>query len=110
MLKCNVAPSGWECKLPALHAGPCAAVPACGYHVTEIKRGILGEVSKIEEEFNEFQDATMQGVAIMQLIELSDLLGAIEAWLENYHPNITLNELAKMKDVTRRAFESGKRK
>ncbi len=81
-----------------------------GYHVGVIPRGELGEISKIKEEFLEFMDATEQEVSVMQLVELADLLGAIEAWLERYHPNITLHQLAKMKDVTRRAFANGYRK
>lgn len=87
-----------------------AANPPRGYHVTDIKRGSFGEVSKIEEEFQEFMDATKQGVTVMQLVELSDMLGAIEGWLERYHPNVTLNQLCKMKDVTKRAFKNGHRK
>ncbi len=87
-----------------------AAKKGPGYHLTRIDKGVIGEVSKIQEEFEEFIDATKQGVAVMQLVELSDMLGAIERWLEKYHPNVTLNQLAKMKDVTRRAFDNGHRK
>lgn len=81
-----------------------------GYHRVKIKRGKYGEFSKIEEEFHEFMDATQQNVAVMQLVELSDLFGAIEGWLEKYHPNVTLDQLCKMKDLTKRAFKSGHRK
>ncbi len=89
---------------------PCAHEEVkLGYHVTKIERGEIGEISKIREEFEEFLDATKQDVAVMQLVELSDLLGAIEAWLEKYHPNVTLNQLARMKDLTRRAFKNGYR-
>lgn len=49
-----------------------------GYHLKPIFKGILGEFSKIEEEFNEFIDAHEQSCALMGLIELSDLLGSIK--------------------------------
>ena len=80
-----------------------------GYHHALIKRGAFGEVSKIEEEFWEFMDALRQGVTVMQLVELSDMLGAIEGWLEKHHPSISLAHLIKMKDVTKRAFKNGHR-
>jgi hypothetical protein len=80
-----------------------------GYHVHEISKGVLGEVSKIEEEFLEFKDALSQGVSIMALIELSDMVGAIESFLENKYPNITIQDLVKMSDVTKRAFKNGNR-
>lgn len=43
----------------------------------------------------------------MVLQELSDMLGAIEAYVAKY--NITLIDLIIMKDATKRAFESGHR-
>lgn len=51
-----------------------------GYHINEISRGVYGEFSKIEEEFMEVQDAWEQRCAIMSLVELSDLVGAMEAY------------------------------
>lgn len=80
-----------------------------GYHVSEIKKGVLGEDSKIFEEIEEFRDALEQDVKIMALVELSDLIGAIEAYLEKNHPSISIEDLIKMKNVTRRAFKNGKR-
>ncbi|MBV9125625.1 MAG: hypothetical protein JO112_19930 [Planctomycetes bacterium] len=81
-----------------------------GYHKREIVRGVYGEVSKIFEEVEEFRDSLAQGNPVMALVELSDLLGAVEGWLEQYHPNVSLNELCKMKDATKRAFQDGTRK
>lgn len=78
--------------------------PKFGYHVTKIEKGVVGEPSKIAEETAEFMDAIQQNVQIMALIELSDLLGAIEAWLSKYHPSLTLDDLRAMSDVTKRAF------
>lgn len=80
-----------------------------GYHIASIAKGELGEISKIEEEFSEFIDATRQDVTIMQLVELSDLFGAIEAWLIKYHPAITIDQVLRMKSVTQRAFKNGHR-
>ena len=47
-----------------------------GYHLYDIPKGVLGEYSKVIEEFEEFQDALEQDAAIMAIIELSDLVGA----------------------------------
>lgn len=79
------------------------------YHVRHINKGHLGELSKVREELDEALDAESQGVDIMVLLELSDLIGAVEAYLEKNYPGISLDDLIKMKDVTRRAFESGAR-
>lgn len=79
-----------------------------GYHLREIERGIFGEVSKIKEEFEEFLDALEQENKVMALVELSDLLGAIEGYTtKNF--NLRLNDLLVMKNATQRAFVSGAR-
>lgn len=80
-----------------------------GYHLATIKRGVFGEDSKIFEEVDEFADALDQDVALMALIELSDLIGAIKGWLAKHHPSITLADLDKMAEVTKRVFETGHR-
>lgn len=49
-----------------------------GYHLKEIPRGTLGEFSKIQEEFNEFIDAHEQKCKLMELLELSDLVGCVK--------------------------------
>lgn len=79
-----------------------------GYHLKEIPKGKLGEYSKVKEEFLEFEDACLQLNPVMALLELSDLIGAIEAVAKNY--NITLDDLIRMKNATQRAFEDGTRK
>jgi hypothetical protein len=79
-----------------------------GYHTTDITKGKLGEFSKIEEEFFEAKDALNQENPIMVLLELSDMLGAIEEYCKKY--NITLKDLAKMKTATSKAFQDGTRK
>jgi len=80
-----------------------------GYHLEPITRGIYGELSKIQEELDEAKDAEKQGVKIMLLTELSDMIGAVEGYLDNHHPDITLDDLRGMSNVTRRAFDSGTR-
>lgn len=80
-----------------------------GYHLRHIEKGVLGEPSKIKEEVEEFLDACDQGVAVMALVELSDLLGAISAYLEKHHPSMSLDDLQKMRAVTERAFRNGRR-
>lgn len=80
-----------------------------GYHSRPIKRGVLGEASKIVEECEEFVDAVDQGVKIMALVELSDLLGAMSAYLATHHPGMTLDDLQAMRLVTERAFRNGRR-
>lgn len=80
-----------------------------GYHLRDIPKGVLGEVSKIREELEELEDAWDQDVKILQLVELSDLLGAVTAFLEKHHPGTQICDLLDMRDVTRRAFENGHR-
>jgi len=82
---------------------------AGGYHLTDIKKGVLGESSKILEEALELIDAEQQACKIMSLVELSDLIGAIEKYLEKYFPDISIDDLKKMSSITRRAFELGER-
>jgi len=84
--------------------------PAPGYHLTAIERGKFGEASKVREEVEEFIDAVEQGVRIMALLELGDLIGAIEGYLAKHQPDITIYDIIKMKDVTARAFTNGHRK
>jgi len=45
----------------------------------------------------------------MILVELSDILGAIEAYLDKHHPGMKLDDLKKMSDITKRAFINGRR-
>ncbi len=78
-----------------------------GYHISKIERGTFGEFSKIKEEFLEAQDALSQENKVMTILELSDLIGAIEAYCLKY--NITLQDLIKMKEATGRAFGDGTR-
>lgn len=82
---------------------------ACGYHLTEIPKGVLGDSSKIREELLELEDAERQDAKIMALLELSDLLGAVRAYLAKHYPDMTLDDLLKMDALTARAFANGRR-
>lgn len=80
-----------------------------GYHINNINKGVVGDLSKIYEEVEEVMDADKQQCKLMVLIELSDLVGAVESYLEKYHPSITLEDLISMKDITKRVFKEGYR-
>lgn len=47
------------------------------FHVSKIRQGTYGELSKIQEELDEAIDADEQGIDLMVLIELSDIIGAV---------------------------------
>lgn len=79
-----------------------------GYHKKEIQKGVLGEFSKIKEEFDELTDALEQEDKILQLCELTDLVGSIESYVENKF-NLTLEDLVKFSNKTKSAFKEKKR-
>ncbi len=80
-----------------------------GYHKTPIKKGELGEISKIQEEMDEVMDAWKQDAQVLILCELADMVGAIEHYIQKYHPNINLDDLQKMARMTKSAFAEGTR-
>lgn len=79
-----------------------------GYHITKIKKGQLGELSKIQEELDELKDAEKQGANIMIGVELSDLYGAVEMYAEKH--GLSMDDLKTFSDITKRAFKNGRRK
>lgn len=81
-----------------------------GYHVRNIKKGKIGEISKIQEELDELKDAIEQKNKIMALVELSDLYGAIELYLDKNFKDTSMKDLKVMSEVTQRAFRNGFRK
>ena len=88
---------------------PVRQVENPGYHITPIVKGELGEISKIKEEVDELVDAELQGCRVMVLVELADLLGSIDAYLEKKQYGITLEDLQVMSKITKRAFTNGHR-
>lgn len=81
-----------------------------GYHTREIKKGSIGESSKIREELEELEDAEKQDNPVMAILELSDIVGAIDAYLEVNHPSITVEDLITMAMRTKAAFDDGTRR
>jgi hypothetical protein len=78
-----------------------------GYHLRKINKGTYGQLSKIREELEDLEDAIDQDVFIMAFVEMSDLYGALEAYADNM--GISMEDLKKMSDVTKRAFMDGSR-
>jgi hypothetical protein len=78
------------------------------YHKKKIKKGILGEFSKIQEEFDELSDSIEQEDKVLQICELTDLIGAIEEFSQNNF-NLSLEDLIKFSNKTKSAFKDGKR-
>lgn len=79
-----------------------------GYHTREIQKGVIGEFSKVQEEWEELEDARLQEAPVLEIVELTDLLGAIEAYVQKRY-NLTMQDLLQMKEMTRSAFREGKR-
>lgn len=63
------------------------------WHNRKIKKGSYGELSKIEEELDEAREALEQGNKLMFLIELSDVIGAVEGVIQKH--GLSLNDLIK---------------
>ncbi len=79
-----------------------------GYHKIEILKGVLGEFSKIKEEFQELSDAVQQEDKILISCELTDLIGAIESYAED-QLNLTLHDLICFSNKTKQSFKENKR-
>ena len=75
------------------------------YHLATFPKGELGEISKIQEELDELKDSANQGSKVMELVELSDLIGAVEMYLEKHHPGTKLLDLKVFSDITRRSYQ-----
>lgn len=79
-----------------------------GYHLIKIPKGELGEFTKIKEEFEELKDAVCQDDPVLIINELSDLIGAIEAYADKW--NLSISDLKSFSDKTKSAFIDGTRK
>lgn len=80
-----------------------------GYHLSKIEKRRFGSLGKIQEEVEELIDAHRQGSNIMVLIEMSDLYGAMEGFLAENYPSMTMGDLQKFSSITARAFRNGHR-
>lgn len=63
------------------------------WHKKSIKKGVLGELSKIQEELDEACDAEEQGQLLMLFFELSDIIGACGLVAQKH--GMSLDELVK---------------
>lgn len=90
-----------------LSGGPLLEKP--GYHLRAIPKGELGELSKIQEELDELSDAMAQGSRVMAAVELSDLVGAVQAFMDRHLPGLTVEDLLTFSNITKRAFVNGRR-
>ena len=79
-----------------------------GYHNMIIPKNKVGTFEKILEEVDELKDAHLAKNKIMELVELSDLLGSVELYIKEKY-NMTLNDLDIMNKTTQRAFLNGRR-
>jgi hypothetical protein len=61
------------------------------FHKREIKKGVYGDLSKIQEELDEAYDSEEQGQDLMLLIELSDIVGACAGVAKKY--GLSLDQL-----------------
>lgn len=77
------------------------------YHLKDITKGTYGQLSKVQEELYEAIDAEDQGCKLMLLLELSDIVGAVEEVANRY--GTSLDDLITMSNITKRAFNSGSR-
>lgn len=78
-----------------------------GYHKQKINKGVLGHFSKIKEEFDELEDAYNQKDKILEICELTDLIGAIESYANSF--GLTIEDLIKFSNKTKSAFKEGDR-
>jgi hypothetical protein len=75
-----------------------------GFHKARIKKGVYGELSKIQEELDEAKDAEDQGIQLMLLIELSDIIGAVEGVAEKH--GMSLKDLIQFSDKVKKVRKS----
>ena len=80
-----------------------------GYHLEKIAKRRFGSLGKIQEEVEELMDAESQGSRVMILVEMSDLYGAMQGYLEENYPGFTMEDLKTFSSITQRAFKNGHR-
>lgn len=78
-------------------------------HKRNITKGVTGTFSKIQEEFEEALDAHEQGLRLMEIWELGDLMGAVICYLEKNYKGVTIHDLIHQAEHTNRLFREGKR-
>lgn len=79
-----------------------------GYHARDVKKGEYGKFSKVIEEFEELLDAHDQEDPVLELCEMSDLIGAMDGYaVSNY--GIGIDKLVSFMCKTKQSFKEGKR-
>ncbi|MFA5489709.1 MAG: hypothetical protein WC284_10880 [Candidimonas sp.] len=73
------------------------------WHFKAIKKGTLGELSKIQEELDEAIDAHENNQKVMMLYELCDIIGATEAVAQKYY-GLKLIDLIKFVEIKKHAM------
>lgn len=58
-------------------------------------KGVLGTVSKIQEELDELKEAERLQDPVNQLVELRDIIGACALYLEQRYPKVDFINLCK---------------
>lgn len=58
-------------------------------------KGMLGTVSKIQEELEELKDAERLQDPVNQLVELRDVIGACACYLEQRYPKVDFINLCR---------------
>ncbi len=79
-----------------------------GYHTRNFEKGIYGDFSKVQEEWEELLDARFQNARVLELCEIADLYGAIAGYVESNF-GMTMGDIAQMAEMTRSAFVEGGR-
>ncbi len=79
-----------------------------GYHSRPMPKGVYGEFSKVEEEWEELLDARKQDARILEICEVADLYGALKGYVEKRF-GMTIEDVAKMSEMTSSAFVEGSR-
>lgn len=62
--------------------------------IIQLRKVKLEKYQRLKKKFLEFQDAHAQNFKVMELIELSDLLGAVEEYIKKY--NTMLKDLKSL--------------
>ncbi len=79
-----------------------------GYHTRQFEKGVYGEFSKVEEEWEELLDAQRQDARILEICEIADLYGALKGYVEKQF-GMSIEDVAKMSRMTSEAFTEGTR-
>lgn len=99
---------GTGCALPRLST-VIASQKRKGYHEDfNIPKSVFGSFEKVLEEVWEIRDAVYQDNNLLICCEMADLIGAIDEYSSSNF-GLGIEDLRKMAQLTKRAFEAGSR-